>query len=122
VIATPRGFRGVEAVIDKDHTAALLAARLRADELLLLTDVPAVYEGWRGPDERPLRSAGVADLRAMQLEPGSMGPKVEAACRFAEAGGEARIGALGEARRVLTGRAGTRVRLADTPPEYWPAA
>jgi carbamate kinase len=120
VIATPLGFRGVEAVIDKDYTASLLARQLHADKLLLLTDVPAVYDDWRGPEQRPLRSVSVETLRRMQLEPGSMGPKVEAACRFVEAGGDARIGALGEARRVLTGAAGTSVRAADGPSEYWP--
>lgn len=111
VVVTPEGgLRGVEAVIDKDRTAALLAAGLRADALLLLTDVAAVFEDW--PERaRPLREATPAELRKLPLDPGSMGPKVEAACRFVdETGGRAMIGALEDARRVLEGRAGTRVR------------
>jgi carbamate kinase len=99
----------VEAVIDKDRTAALLATELAADALLLLTDVPAVYADW--PERaRPLRDATPAELRRLDLDPGSMGPKVEAACRFAEQTGRAaRIGALEDARHVLEGKAGTSV-------------
>jgi carbamate kinase len=102
------GLRGVEAVIDKDLTAALLARDLAAERLLLLTDVPAVYADWPAR-ERPLREASPAELRALTLDPGSMGPKVEAACRFAETGGVAAIGALAEARAVFAGEAGTRI-------------
>jgi carbamate kinase len=102
--------RGVEAVIDKDLSAALLARELRADALLLLTDVPAVYLDWPEPARRPLAAAQVAELRALRFDPGSMGPKVEAACRFVEAtGGLAAIGALADAGRIVRGEAGTRV-------------
>jgi len=79
------GLRGVEAVIDKDLTAALLATELGADALLLLTDVAAVYEDWPRPCERAIRSARPAELRARAFAAGSMGPKVEAACRFRRA-------------------------------------
>jgi carbamate kinase len=116
VVAGPdAGLRGVEAVIDKDLTAALLATELGADALLLLTDVPAVYEDWPEPRRRAVGSTTPQALRALDLAPGSMGPKAEAACRFAERGGFAAIGALEEARRVLTGEAGTRVSLAEDP-------
>ena len=117
VVRTAEGaLRGVEAVIDKDRTAALLAIGLRADALLLVTDVDAVYADW--PERRrPLGETTPAELRGLALDPGSMGPKVEAACRFVEASGKpAMIGALGEARRVLEGRAGTRVRPAGGAP------
>jgi len=112
VVATPAGtLRGVDAVIDKDLTAALLAAELRADALLLLTDVAAVYEDWPRPCERPIRSATPAALRARVFAAGSMGPKVEAACRFVERGGRlAAIGALDAAAALLEGTAGTLVR------------
>jgi carbamate kinase len=112
VVRTPDGaLRGVEAVIDKDRTAALLALALGADALLLLTDVAAVYADWP-QREQPVRDATPGELRRMTLDPGSMGPKVEAACRFAEGSGRpARIGALDDARRVLEGRAGTTVRV-----------
>jgi carbamate kinase len=104
------GLRGVEAVVDKDLTAALLAVALEADALLLLTDVDSVYDDWPEPARRPLRRATPAALRARRFAPGSMGPKVEAACRFAEATGrDAAIGALADAARVLAGEAGTRV-------------
>jgi carbamate kinase len=102
--------RGVEAVIDKDLAAALLAAELGCDALLLLTDVDAVYEGWGAPGARPLGAAAPAALRARVFEPGTMAPKVEAACRFAAGGrGFAAIGRLEDAASILAGRAGTRV-------------
>jgi carbamate kinase len=112
VIATADGgLRGVEAVVDKDLTAALLASALHADVLLLLTDVDAVIDGFGTPAARPIRRATVAQLRAGAFPAGSMGPKVEAGCRFAEAtGGLAAIGGLRDAQAVLDGRAGTTIR------------
>ena len=112
VVTTQAGtLRGVEAVIDKDLTAALLASELGADALLLLTDVAAVYEDWPHPCERPIRSATPAALRARAFAVGSMGPKVEAACRFIERGGRvAAIGALDAVACLLEGSAGTIVR------------
>ena len=84
------GLRGVEAVVDKDLTAALLAQDLDADALLLLTDVAHVEIGYGTPDARliagpPPPSCGPATGR--RFPAGSMGPKVEAACRFVEATG-----------------------------------
>lgn len=119
VVESDHGLRGVEAVIDKDLTAALLAQALGADTLLLLTDVAAVYEDWPAPRERALRRASVETLEALDFEPGSMAPKVEAACRFVRSGGDARIGALADATRVLRGEAGTRVCSTGTPVAYW---
>jgi len=118
VVADPAGgWRGVEAVVDKDFSAALLAEQLDADALLLLTDVDAVYEDWGTNQAKPIRNATPAVLRGMSFAAGSMGPKVEAACRFvtAEHGGSpargrvACIGALGDANRMLNGDFGTRV-------------
>jgi carbamate kinase len=111
VVATPGGgLRGVEAVIDKDLCAALLGEEVAADALLLLTDVEFVYEDWPTPCERPIRTSTPAALRARSFAPGSMAPKVEAACRFVERGGRvAAIGALAQAARVLAGEAGTRI-------------
>jgi len=103
-------LRGVEAVVDKDLTAALLASELGADALLLLTDVAAVYQDWPSPAQRPLRRTTPRELRALRFEPGSMAPKVEAACRFVERSGRpAAIGALADAARVLAGEAGTLI-------------
>jgi carbamate kinase len=103
-------LRGVEAVIDKDLTSSLLAAELDADELMILTDVDAVVAGWGTAAARPVREAGVAEMRAGEWASGSMGPKVEAACRFVERTGRvARIGSLDHAGEVLAGSAGTRI-------------
>ena len=107
-------LHGVEAVIDKDLAAALLARGLGADALLLLTDVPAVQAGWGTPEARALGDVSAQQLRTMTFADGSMGPKVEAACRFAEATHRiAGIGALEDARAILGGRRGTRVNAAE---------
>ena len=103
-------LRGVEAVVDKDLTSSLLATELDADELMILTDVDAVVAGWGSADARPIRRATPEELRAGDWASGSMGPKVEAACRFAETTGRvARIGSLDHAGEVLADLAGTRV-------------
>jgi len=114
VIASGGGrIEGVEAVIDKDLAAALLAARLDASALLMLTDVPSVVAHWGEPGATPLREVTPGRLREMRFAAGSMGPKAEAACRFVEAtGGMAAIGALEDAAAMLDGHAGTCVRLA----------
>lgn len=105
------GLRGVEAVIDKDLSAAMLAAALGADGLVMLTDVPAVYAGWGTAEARPIRHTTAAALHRMSFASGSMGPKVEAACRFVTAtGGWAAIGALDEAEALVGHTAGTIVR------------
>jgi carbamate kinase len=103
-------LRGMEAVVDKDLTAALLAESVDADALLLLTDVAAVQEGFGTPEARPIRAATPAGMRARSFPAGSMGPKIEAACRFAEAtGNPAMIGRLADASRLLSGETGTCV-------------
>lgn len=113
---------GVEAVVDKDLTSALLAVELHADALLLLTDVDAVEDGWRTPHARTIRTGSVGAMRDQGFAPGSMGPKVEAACRFAEATGKpAAIGRLEEAERILAGEAGTTIVSGASPLEFWGA-
>jgi carbamate kinase len=95
-------------VVDKDLTAAVLAAELGADAFLLLTDVPNVEIDYGTPTARPVRSASVAEMRSQSFAAGSMGPKVVAACRFVEhTGGEAAIGRLEDAALLLSGSAGT---------------
>jgi carbamate kinase len=101
-------YEGVEAVIDKDLVAALLARRIGADALLLLTDVPAVFEGWGGPAVRRICAAHPDAMCRFEFPAGSMAPKVEAARRFAlHGGGNAYIGALEDAEAILAGRSGT---------------
>jgi carbamate kinase len=105
---------GVEAVIDKDASSALLAAQLGADALLMLTDVDAVYRGFGTPQAAPLDQLSVAQARALDVPAGSMGPKVQAACDFAESGGVSGIGRLQDALAILEGRAGTRITLSGS--------
>lgn len=103
-------LRGIEAVIDKDAAAALLAERLGADRLLLLTDVDAVATDWGTPDARAIRRASPDALALHQFASRSMGPKVDAACRFVRGTGRpAVIGALGQLMDVLNGSSGTTV-------------
>ncbi|GGR96562.1 carbamate kinase [Streptomyces humidus] len=102
---------GAEAVVDKDLAAALLAEDLKADFLLILTDVPCVYEGYGTPAQSPVLDATPAELRRRTFPAGSMGPKAEAAARFVErTGGLAAIGALDAAYEIVHGRSGTLVR------------
>jgi carbamate kinase len=103
-------MQGVEAVVDKDLTASLLARRIDADLLLMLTDVDAVCVGWGKDGQRSLADASPAQLRELSFASGSMGPKVEAACRFVEATGRpAAIGELRRAAEIARGYSGTRV-------------
>jgi carbamate kinase len=104
-------LRGVEAVIDKDLAASLLAEELDADMLVIATDVDGVYTGWGSPGQKKLGRVGVDEIISMNLPAGSMGPKVAAACQFAaKTGKEAVIGSLGDIDQIVAGDAGTRVR------------
>ncbi len=105
---------GVDAVVDKDLAAALLAVELGADRLVILTDVDGVAVDFGGADQRWLDRVGTTELRDLAARGtfgvGSMAPKVEAALRFVEATGHpATIGPLEQAADVLHGRCGTRV-------------
>ncbi len=111
---------GVEAVVDKDLAAALLAEAVNADLMLLLTDVPAVWTRWPMAEGSPIGATTPTQLRALNFAAGSMGPKVEAACRFVERTGQrAAIGAVGEAESILLGKAGT---LIDAAPRVSPGS
>jgi carbamate kinase len=105
---------GVDAVIDKDFAAALVGRLVGATSLLLVTGVERVSLDYGTPEERPLEEMTAAQAREWlavgQFPPGSMGPKVEAAAQFVEAGGEhAIITSLERVADALRGRAGTRV-------------
>lgn len=104
---------GIEAVIDKDLAAAVLARELDASLLLLLTDVDGVYRRFGTPAAQRIdhldRAQAAALLASGELPGGSMGPKLQAAVLFAAAGGTTVIAALDGARGAVGGRAGTRI-------------
>lgn len=110
VIAESGGYRGIEAVIDKDLTAALLAQSINADHLLILTDADAVYENWGTPQARALRHVTTAQLAPFAAPDGAMGPKAAAVIQFVkQTGNNAFIGALREAPQILAREKGTCV-------------
>jgi len=103
-------LRGVEAVVDKDATSAMLAEQLDADLLVIATDVDAVYLAWGTPEQERLDRATPEELDRLGLDEGSMGPKVRAAARFVRATGKrAVIGSLDELAELVCGTAGTIV-------------
>lgn len=111
VVENASGYHGIEAVIDKDLSAALLARQIEADALLILTDADAVYLDWGKPTQRPLAQVTPALLREMSFDAGSMGPKVAACRAFVEAcNGIAGIGALADGAAILAGEKGTLIR------------
>jgi carbamate kinase len=101
-------LHGVEAVVDKDLAGGLLARDLEADQFIMLTDVPYVYEAHGEPEQRAIRSAHPDLLETLDFASGSMGPKVTAACEFVRATGKiSAIGRLSELQRIMQGEAGT---------------
>lgn len=107
-------LEGVEAVVDKDLASAVLAVELEADGFVILTDVEGIYRGYGRPGAALIRRIRVSEalelLRSGEAPPGSMGPKLEAACIFAmKRGRESRIGSLERAGDVAKGISGTAV-------------
>jgi len=104
---------GIDAVIDKDLAAALLAKDVAADALLILTDVPQAYIHFNTPEQEALGTVGLAEMQAYAAEghfkAGSMGPKVAACMRFVAGGGTAIISSLTEVVQAMAGDAGTRI-------------
>ncbi|HJU23173.1 MAG TPA: carbamate kinase [Casimicrobiaceae bacterium] len=115
VVRSGRGQRhGVEAVIDKDRTSALMANVLHIDDLMILTAVPRVAINFGKPDQKPLDRVSLSQIKELnaagQFPPGSMGPKIDAAIQFLEGGGRrVMIGRLEEAVPILRGEAGTHI-------------
>lgn len=106
------GLAGVDAVVDKDRASALLAAELRAERLVIVTDVPAVLRDFGTEREEPIwtLSPGDADELAPELAAGSMRPKIEASAAFVRrTGGEALISSAETLAEALAGRGGTRI-------------
>jgi len=105
-----RNLIGVEAVIDKDLCSELLARELDADLLILATDAEAVFIGFGTPQARAIHKASPAAISKHSFPAGSMGPKVDAACRFAMATGHsAAIGALADIPAIVRGERGTLI-------------
>jgi carbamate kinase len=113
----PTAFRdgrlyGVEAVIDKDLAASLLARSLKARQFVMLTDVDYVYLDFGTPEQRAIRAAHPDALEQLPFDAGSMGPKIRGACRFVrETGCRSAIGNLGELNDIVAGRAGTQISM-----------
>ena len=108
------GWEGIDAVVDKDLAAAVLARDLGAELLLILTDVDAVYADWGTPRQRPLPHLALEEAermdRAGAFGEGSMAPKIRAAVDFVRrTGGRAIITALDRGREAVQGRAGTMI-------------
>lgn len=114
-----RLLRGVEAVIDKDLCSELLARQLDADYFVMATDVGAVFVDWGKPAAKAIRRASPKAMRDFSFPAGSMGPKVDAACHFAETTGKsAAIGALKDLKSILHGAAGTTITTAAAGIEF----
>ena len=113
VVRGPSGtHHGVDAVVEKDLTTAVLARDLGADVLLLLTDAAGVWADWGTENAKLVRAASPHALRSLPLERGSMGAKVEAACRFVHwTGHDAFIGPVEDPVNVMEGTSGTRISL-----------
>ena len=114
VVEVEEGYRGVEAVVDKDRTAARLAQLLDADRLVILTAVSRVQVGYGTKKARELDEVSVGEARELlaagEFPDGSMGPKMEACCDFVEATGRvAVIAALDDAAAAVRGDAGTTI-------------
>lgn len=108
VIKDKSGYKGIEAVIDKDHSAAQLAIELKADHLMILTDTDAVYENWGTPEQTALGKVDTKRIQPMAIDDGAMGPKIKSVIEFVEqTGNTAYIGNLTDIEALLAQTKGT---------------
>lgn len=108
VVKDNAGYKGIEAVIDKDHSAAQLAIELKADHLMILTDTDAVYENWGTPQQKALGKVDTKRLQPMAIDDGAMGPKIKSVIEFVEqTGNTAYIGNLTDIESLLAKTKGT---------------
>ena len=113
VVRRRGALSGIDAVIDKDLAAAVLAENVAADVLLILTDVPQAYVHYNTPEQRALATVTVSEMERYagegHFKAGSMGPKVDACLRFVRSGGVSIIGSLTQVVQDMHGEAGTRI-------------
>lgn len=103
-------YHGIEAVVDKDASSAVMASAIAADTYVMATDADAVYLDWGTPQQRPITSISVDEISAMDFAAGSMGPKVDSGCAFVRQSGKpAVIGRLTDLAALLEGKAGTTI-------------
>jgi len=107
-------YEGIDAVIDKDRASAVLARDIKAQTLVILTNVEYVYLNYNKPSQKKLSCISIAEVKKYLAEghfaPGSMQPKIEAAINFLENGGrEVIITSLDRAKQAITGEAGTKI-------------
>lgn len=113
---------GVEAVVDKDASSAVLATAIHADLFVMATDADAVFLDWGTSDQRAIKWISTAALRQFDFAEGSMGPKVAAAIAFAEISGHrAAIGKVDDIDSILAGDAGTVIEATSGPTEFYPS-
>ena len=118
IIINGRGlFEGVEAVIDKDYVASLIAREVKVDLFIILTGIERVFLDFGTPQERPIETMTIAQaqeyLAQGQFPRGSMGPKIEAAIEYIKAGGkEVLITSASHLKAALLSRSGTRITAA----------
>ena len=107
-LGDPLGGTDQDGLLKCRLASSLLARELKADALLMLTDVDAVYDGWPGNQAKAIKFASPEEVSQLDFEKGSMAPKVKAACEFAEmAEGFSGIGQLKDASAILSRQAGT---------------
>ncbi|CAH0540786.1 carbamate kinase [Vibrio marisflavi] len=112
VLEDSEGCRGVEAVIDKDLSAATLAKQLNAEHFLILTDGDYVCVDWGKPSEKPLLDITVDEISQYTFAAGSMAPKVDACCEFAkQTSGIGHIGSLHKAAQIMENNSGTHIHI-----------
>ncbi|ELR63797.1 Carbamate kinase [Photobacterium marinum] len=112
VVDGENGCQGVEAVIDKDLSAAVLATQLGAEHFLILTDGDYVCVDWGTPNEKPLHDVSVDEITQYQFAAGSMAPKVDACCTFAKAtNGTSHIGSLHKTAEIMSHNSGTHISI-----------
>ena len=108
VIKDKSGYKGIEAVIDKDHSAAQLAIELKADHLMILTDTDAVYENWGTAQQTALGKVDTKRIQPMAIDDGAMGPKIKSVIEFVQqTGNTAYIGNLTDIESLLAQTKGT---------------